>query len=67
MSDTRRHGGTGLGLAITKNVCQLLGGTLTVESTLGRGSRFRVRVPLPVRSAVSDGSGAREPPDAAVM
>jgi len=67
MSDTRRHGGTGLGLAITKNVCQLLGGTLTVESTLGRGSRFRVRVPLPVRSAVSDGSGAREPPDAVVM
>lgn len=53
MSDTRRYGGTGLGLAITKNVCQLLGGTITVASTLGRGSRFRVGIPLPVRSIFS--------------
>jgi len=48
MSDTRRYGGTGLGLAIARNVCRLLGGTLTVTSTLGQGSCFRVVIPLPV-------------------
>jgi two-component system sensor histidine kinase ChiS len=47
-TDNRKYGGTGLGLAITKRLVELHGGAINVNSTLGAGSRFRVRLP-PVR------------------
>ena len=44
---TRSHGGTGLGLTISRNLAQMMGGDISVESVYGEGSRFTLWLPSP--------------------
>lgn len=57
----RKYGGSGLGLVITRQLVELMGGSLHIESALGVGSTFEVRLPLvlPPSSALMPPSPAR--------
>lgn len=57
-SMTNKVQGTGLGMAITKNIVDLMGGEIHVESQLGKGSRFEVVLTLPINQNVDYEIGA---------
>jgi len=54
-STTRRYGGTGLGLVISKNLIELMGGTITVESVPQQGTTFRFQLPFSKSSRAAPG------------
>lgn len=69
-SDTRRHGGLGLGLVLVRLLVDLMGGGLSVDSTVGQGSRFRFSLVLPLAigaMTVASGPVHRRFPGAKVL
>ena len=62
-SGTNRVQGTGLGMAITKNIVDLMGGSISVESATGKGTRFEVVLEFPIDAEVDAAPKAQALPE----
>lgn len=60
-SRSRRHGGIGLGLAITRDLVDLMGGKIAVESSENQGTQFSVRIPIREASIPDNQDAAQSP------
>jgi len=63
VSTAAKYGGTGLGLALSRNLCHLMQGEISVESEVGHGSTFTVRLPVEtlVAETITVGAVAVDP------
>ena len=62
-SGTNKVQGTGLGMAITKSIVDLMGGTIHVESTTGKGTRFEVVLEFPIDAEADTVQETQVPPE----